>query len=108
MGGLTLMSKMIAVEDFEALTDEIGKAIYIDVAKWHLYLAEAHLDKLLAERLSPLLQQNTVNEQQVTQILADIPVKVGGGKREISLLDLVPTQCQANLLNLLEEFQRRL
>ena len=102
------MSKVIATEDFEALTDEIGKSIYIDVAKWHLYLAEAHLDKLLAERLSPLLQQNTVNAQQVSQILAEIPVKVGGGKQEISLLELVPAQCQTNLLDLLEEFQRRL
>lgn len=102
------MNKAIATEDFESLTDEIGKSIYIDVAKWHLYLAEAHLAQLLAERLSPLLQANTVTQQQVTQILTEIPVKVGGGQREIPLQELVPTQCQATLIDLLEDFQRRL
>ncbi|MFM7450504.1 MAG: DUF3181 family protein, partial [Leptolyngbyaceae cyanobacterium] len=29
--------------DVEALAAEIGENIYIDIAKWHLYLSDAHL-----------------------------------------------------------------
>jgi hypothetical protein len=102
------MNKAIAAEDFEAFTDEIGKSIYIDVAKWHLYLADAHLAQLVAERLVPLVQQGQFDEQQVTQVLSEIPVKVGGGKRDIMLLELLPMQCQISLIDILESFQRRL
>ncbi|MFM6515410.1 MAG: DUF3181 family protein, partial [Microcystis panniformis] len=30
-------------QDIENLAAQIGDNIYIDVAKWHLYLREAHL-----------------------------------------------------------------
>ena len=28
--------------EIEALAAELGEQVYIDVAKWHLFLAEAH------------------------------------------------------------------
>ncbi|BAU43893.1 DUF3181 family protein [Leptolyngbya sp. O-77] len=31
-------------EAIEALAAELGKEVYIDVAKWHLYLRDAHLN----------------------------------------------------------------
>ena len=93
-----------AIEDLAA---EIGENIYIDVAKWRLYLREAHLHTTLAEQIYPLLTANSLEENQVSQILQNIPVKIGG-KREIPLADLLPAQCQTNLMDLLEEFQRNI
>jgi len=93
-----------AIEDLAA---EIGENIYIDVAKWRLYLREAHLHTTLAEQLYPLLTDNSLEENQISQILQNIPVKIGG-KREIPLADLLPTQSQTNLMDLLEEFQRNI
>jgi hypothetical protein len=92
----------------EALAAEIGENIYIDVAKWHLYLANAHLHTVLAEKLYPLISDRTLSESLVLKILESTPVKLGGGKRELPLSDLLPTQCQVNLLDILEEFQRNL
>jgi hypothetical protein len=93
-----------AIEDLAA---GIGENIYIDVAKWHLYLREAHLHTTLAEQIYPLLTANSLKEDEVLQILQNIPVKIGG-KREIPLADLIPVQCQMSLMDLLEEFQRNM
>ncbi|MDJ0635498.1 MAG: DUF3181 family protein [Xenococcaceae cyanobacterium MO_188.B29] len=95
-------------EAIEALAAEIGENIYIDVAKWHLYLSDAHLHTVLAERLYPLLLNNALNEDEVLATLRNIPVKLGGGRTELPLLDLLPVQCQVNLLDLLEDYQQKL
>jgi hypothetical protein len=92
----------------ESLAAEIGENIYIDVAKWHLYLRDAHLHSVLAERFYPMLASKALSEEEVQSVLQSIPVKLGGGKREVPLADLLPMQCQVNLLDLLEEFQRQL
>ncbi len=102
------MAKTLSSEDLEGLAAEIGKTVYIDVAKWHLYLTEAHLDTVLAQRLAPLILDGNIDEEQVLQELAAIPVPMGGGKRDLPLSDLVPMQCQVNLMDLLEDFQQRL
>ena len=95
-------------EAIEALAAEIGENIYIDVAKWHLYLSDAHLHSILAERIYPLLIDNSLNEDEVLAILRDIPVKLGGGRTELPLIELLPKQCQTNLLDLLEDYQQKL
>jgi hypothetical protein len=33
---------------------------------------------------------------------------LGGGKREVPLADLIPMQCQVQLMDVLEEFQRQM
>ena len=99
---------MASTQEIEALAAEIGENIYIDVAKWHLYLAEAHLHTALAEKLYPLLEEDRLAEDGVIAILQEIPVKLGGGKKTLSLLDLLPMQCQVNLLDLLEEYQKQM
>ena len=102
------MAKTNTSEAIESLAAEIGERIYIDVAKWHLYLSDAHLHTALAEQLYPMLTSNSLEESKVLQVLQNIPVKLGGGKREVPLADLLPMQCQVNLMDLLEEFQRNL
>ncbi|MBD1833935.1 DUF3181 family protein [Cyanobacteria bacterium FACHB-472] len=102
------MAKANTSEAIEALAAEIGENIYIDIAKWHLYLRDAHLHTVLAEQLYPMLLNDSLQEDRVLQVLENIPVKLGGGKREVPLIDLLPMQCQVNLMDLLEEYQRNL
>jgi hypothetical protein len=102
------MASISKSEAVESLAAEIGENVYIDVAKWHLYLSDAHLHTLLAERFYPMVEGRSVKEDEVLQVLQSIPVKLGGGKREVPLLDLLPMQCQVSLMDLLEEFQRKL
>jgi hypothetical protein len=95
-------------QDIEDLAADIGQQVYIDVAKWHLYLADAHLHTVLAEKFYPMLKSGSISEAQVQQVLAEIPVKLGGGRKELALADLVPMQAQVSLVDLLENFQRKL
>jgi hypothetical protein len=102
------MTHSLSSQDLDELAEEIGKNVYIDVAKWHLYLADAHLDQVLAKQLAPLLSGGSLDEMQVMQVLTTIPIQLGGGKCELPLADLLPMQCQVNLMDLLEDFQQRL
>lgn len=101
------MANYSTTEAIEALASEIGDNVYMDVAKWHLYLKDAHLHTTLAQQIYPLLE-NPIQEEQITKILQNIPVKIGGGKRELALSDLLPMQCQVNLMDLLEKYQRNM
>lgn len=100
------MARQNTTEIIEAIASEIGENIYIDIAKWHLYLSDAHLATVVAEQVYPMLTSNSLDEARVQQILQNIPVKIGGGKREIPLIDLLPKQGQANLMDILEKYQR--
>jgi len=92
----------------ESLAAEIGENVYIDIAKWHLYLRDAHLHTVVAEQLYSLLEDGNLDAERVAQVLQSIPVKLGAGKREVSLADLIPMQCQVKLMDVLEEFQRKM
>ncbi len=97
-----------STEAIETLAAEIGENIYMDIAKWHLFLSNAKLHTVLAERLYPMLAENKLAEDKVLAVLRDIPVKLGGGRREVPLVDLLPMHCQIELMDLLEECQRKL
>ncbi|MEG4249133.1 MULTISPECIES: DUF3181 family protein [unclassified Microcoleus] len=92
----------------ESLAAEIGENVYIDIAKWHLYLNDAHLHTVVAEQLYPMLEDGKFDADKVGQVLQGISVKLGGGKREVPLADLIPMQCQVQLMDVLEEFQRKM
>jgi hypothetical protein len=102
------MASANSSEQLESLAAEIGDAIYMDIAKWHLYLGVAKLHTPLAEKLLPLVSANNISEDAVVQVLQDIPVKLGGGRQTLPLIDLLPMQCQVSLIDLLEDFQRNL
>ncbi|MFS8740470.1 DUF3181 family protein [Synechococcus sp. W65.1] len=101
------MAQVPSNPEIEQLAAAIGKEVYIDVARWHLYLRDAHLHTVLAERLAPQVMAGKVDENAVTEILQGIPVKVGGGRKELPLVDLLPMQSLLNLLDVLEEFSRK-
>lgn len=92
----------------ESLAAEIGENVYIDIAKWHLYLRDAHLHTVVAEQLYAMLEDGNLDADRVGQVLQSISVKLGGGKREVPLADLIPMQCQVQLMDVLEEFQRKM
>lgn len=99
------MAKRSTTELIEAIAAEIGENVYLDIAKWHLYLSDAHLHTVVAEQLYPILTSQSLDEDRVLQVLQKIPVKIGGGRREIPLIDLLPVQCQVNLMDILEKYQ---
>ena len=102
------MANLNTTEVIEAIASEIGENVYLDIAKWHLYLSNAHLHTLLAEQLYPILSAKSLDEDRVLHILQSIPVTIGGGKKEISLIDFMPMQCQVMLMDILEKYQRNM
>ncbi|MGK7943691.1 MAG: DUF3181 family protein [Microcystaceae cyanobacterium] len=102
------MANSNTTQQIEALAAEIGENVYIDIAKWHLYLSDAHLHTVVAEKVYPLLVDKELTEDAVTDILRQIPVKLGAGRRELSLIDLIPNQCESALYEVLENYQNDL
>lgn len=102
------MASASSTEVLENLAAEIGENIYMDIAKWHLYLGVAKLHTPLAEKLLPMVIGDNISEDAVVKVLQDIPIKLGGGRKTVPLAELLPMQCQVNLIDLLEEFQRNL
>ena len=95
---------MSTSERIEQLAAAIAEDIYIDIAKWHLYLNDAHLHRPLAEKFYPMLPDK-ITSQDVSKVLNETAIAIGGGKREIPLSDLIPSFCQDRLLTILEGFE---
>jgi hypothetical protein len=100
-------ARVPSTAEIEQLAADIGTEVYIDVSKWHLYLQDAKLHTQLAELLAPLIVDKKVNEDSVTSILHQIPVKVGGGRKELPLADLLPMQSMLNLMDVLEAYGQK-
>jgi Protein of unknown function (DUF3181) len=97
-----IMSKS---EIIEQLAAAIAEEIYIDVAKWHLYLNDAHLHIPLAESFySMICELQSINQSDIIKVLTNTNVPIGGGKKAIPLIDLIPNQLQSRLLDIIEEF----
>ncbi|NET15029.1 MAG: DUF3181 family protein, partial [Okeania sp. SIO1H6] len=45
------------------------------------------------------------SEGKVVEILQNIPVKLGAGRQEVSLINLLPMPCQSELIEVLAEFR---
>ncbi len=101
------MANSNTTQEIEALAAEIGDKIYIDVAKWHLYLSDAHLHTTVAEQVYPLLENKSLSEEQVKNILQRISVPIGEGRSELPLFSLLPRQALTDLMELLEKSQKQ-
>jgi hypothetical protein len=99
---------MASSEQLERLAAEIGDNVYIDVSKWHLYLKDAKLHTIVAEKALATIAGKTVTGDMVNAVLAQVNISVGGGRKELPLGDLLPVTCQAKLLDILQEFARDL
>ncbi|MGK7923230.1 MAG: DUF3181 family protein [Trichodesmium sp.] len=92
----------------ESLAAEIGDKVYIDITGWHLYLSDAKLHLTLAEKFYPILIEDVPSESKVVEILQGVPVKLGAGRKEVPLIDLLPMQCQTDLIELLADFKQEM
>jgi hypothetical protein len=97
------MADYYTSEQIEALAADIGENIYMDVAKWHLYLAEAHLHTVVAETVAPLLSENTFDESAILAKLRAISVPLGGGKVQLPLPELLPSSVLRELMEILKQ-----
>jgi hypothetical protein len=94
-------------QQIEELAAEIGDKVYIDVAKWHLYLKDAKLHTTVAEQVYPLLTGGLTGEK-LTEILTNISIDLGGGRLKTPLLNLIPVTAQARLMDVLQDYARNL
>jgi hypothetical protein len=99
---------MASSEQLERLAAEIGDNVYIDVSNWHLYLKDAKLHTIVAEKALAAIAGKTVTGDTVNAVLAQVNISVGGGRKELPLSDLLPVTCQAKLLDILQDFAREL
>ena len=102
------MSDASTARAMEALAAAIGDKVYLDVAKWHLYLGDAKLHTPLAEKLYPLMIKDDVTEASVANILSSMSVALGGGQKTVTLADLIPAAGKADLLEAIADYQRDL
>ena len=47
-------------------------------------------------------------KNELIKVLESITVKVGGGRNELSLINLLPLQCQVTLVDIVEKYQREI
>lgn len=97
-----------STRQIEALAAAIADKIYIDVAKWHLYLGDAKLHTPLAEAFFPELEARSISEAKVEAILRQTSIALGGGRTTVPLRDLIPRSNQSDLYELLVDFQHEL
>ncbi|MGD1807602.1 DUF3181 family protein [Dapis sp. BLCC M126] len=102
------MTNASTTQIIESLAAEIGDKVYIDIAGWHLYLSDAKLHLTLAEKFYPILAEEVPSEGQVMEILQGVPVKLGAGRKEVPLIDLLPMPCQTDLIEVLAEFREKI
>ncbi|MFQ3678914.1 MAG: DUF3181 family protein [Pseudanabaenaceae cyanobacterium] len=98
------MASSLSNEMLEQLAALVAAETYLDVARWHLYLNDAKLDRRVAEACGDLLAAGQVNPTAVADCLRQIEVPLGGGKTTLPLWALVPETAIARLTQTLQEF----
>ncbi len=93
-------------QDIERLAGELGDQVYLDVAKWHLYLRDAKLHTPLADQLGPIAEAGKVSEAEVIGVLNQTVIELGGGKQKLPLSELIPASGIRRVLDVLEEWSR--
>ncbi|MDB9526636.1 DUF3181 family protein [Oscillatoria sp. CS-180] len=102
------MSYSASAETIETLAANIGEVVYMDVAKWHLYLNDAKLHTLVAQRLYPMVEDDRISESEIAKVLQDIPIPLGAGRKQLPLMDLIPASCMGDLVRVLEDFKDKI
>jgi hypothetical protein len=93
---------------FKDLASKIGDDIYIDVNGWHLFLKDVSAAKdlkmhqALAQQIG---EQASGGQLDLKGLLEKVPVKIGGGKTKVSLLDAIPSAGVQDLERIVEDFQ---
>lgn len=97
---------------YEDLSYKIGHDVYIDVSGWHLFLREVkaakglNLAQALAQQFGQDISSKKYNKSTFKEVLEKVPIKLGGGKAKLPLMDLLPSGCVQDLERILEDFER--
>jgi hypothetical protein len=99
---------------YEDLAFAIGRDVYADLGGWHIFLkdlsvepgAPAKMAAALAAELGPRAADR-LEERDVEAVLARVPVRLGGNRTTVPLLDLVPRAGVRDLTRHVEEFGRK-
>jgi hypothetical protein len=88
------------------LAERIGSDVYMDINGWHLFLRDAKyhvpLARIVATRVAD--DGNRFEETAIETILKECPVRVGGGKSECKLFDLMPSACVQDFMKIVEDY----
>lgn len=88
------------------LAENFGQDVYVDINGWHLFLRDMKFHVPLARIVSEQVaaDNNRFEEDNIIDILKKCPVKVGGGRKEIPLYDMMPNRCVQDFLKITEEY----
>eukprot|EP00200_Dunaliella_tertiolecta_P005285 CAMPEP_0202351942 /NCGR_PEP_ID=MMETSP1126-20121109/8352_1 /ASSEMBLY_ACC=CAM_ASM_000457 /TAXON_ID=3047 /ORGANISM="Dunaliella tertiolecta, Strain CCMP1320" /LENGTH=151 /DNA_ID=CAMNT_0048944093 /DNA_START=98 /DNA_END=553 /DNA_ORIENTATION=+ len=111
------MSKIVAGSQdkkspYESLASSIGRDVYVDVAGWHLYLRDMNaapgvkMSTALANQFGPQAK-NGLKEADIEAVMKKIPVKLGAGKKQVSLFEITPSMCVGDLARIIEDYGDR-
>jgi hypothetical protein len=90
-------------DGIEALAEQLGDRLYLEIAQWHLYLKDAKLALVVAERFYALMEEGRVNAAAVLEVLQEVKVSLGRG--QIPLLQCLPPGAEGQALEILREFE---
>ncbi|WP_218079812.1 DUF3181 family protein [Anthocerotibacter panamensis] len=87
----------------ETLAAALGQDVYLEIARWRLYLADAHLDVPLATQISLLMDDGLVSDAQIDAVLEHILVTLGDGNHQVPLAHFLPTNARRRLNQIVDE-----
>ena len=89
-----------------------GHDVYIDVSGWHLFLREVkaakglNLAQALAQQFGQDISSQKYNKGSLEEVLKKVPIKLGGGKAQLPLSELLPAACVQDLERILADFEK--
>lgn len=101
-GGFLDLAALVAADGkkagaFDGLARPLGDDVYVDVQGWKLYLRDltaaegVKMNVALANALGPMVLKGGYDEREVADLLRQVGVKLGGGKVQLPLADLIPS-----------------
>jgi len=94
----------LSASDLHELELALADRLYLQVARWHLYLGDAGLSQALAIECAARLDQGPAVAARLS--LEAVQVPIGGGSTRLPLARLIPAGQLRDLEDVLEPFCR--
>jgi len=88
--------------------------VYADFGGWHLYLrdmkgtGELKMSQVLAAAIGPMMSSKGFDDSEVEKLLKSVPVRLGGGKKVVSLHEVLPNYCMQDMSKICQDYARDL
>uniref|UniRef100_A0A7S1MZD5 Uncharacterized protein n=1 Tax=Phaeocystis cordata TaxID=118079 RepID=A0A7S1MZD5_9EUKA len=97
---------------FEDLAYKLGGEVYVDVNGWHLYVKDikvtgtsVKMHSVLAQQIGEkVLASGRVDTADLKDVMKQIPLSLGGGTVQVSLLDSIGKSCLYDLERAIEDW----